>query len=700
MNRKKKRASRTFGILTVLLMVSLAAESSVYAGAPSEWDSAAAVPASTGSASLPVLDTAALTAKTDGPREAKEVEAFLDAFFAREDIRQKAGAVAVSVVQGGKVLASKGYGLTDRTSKAKVEASRTTFRIASVSKVFTAAAVMQLVQAGKVSLQDNIEKYLDGYPLTNPFGIPVTIEDLLTHTSGFEVREPSDASYLMDDSQKPVSLKESILEQFPPVVREPGTSYMYDNFASRLLGYIVQQASGEPFGSYMQQHLFKPLGMHSSSFSRSKELAGRLASSYDSEGKPIPVYHFSPGEWPEGSMISTASDMALFMKAFLNNGRTADGTVVLSPESIKAMSAYHVAIHPDLPDMTYGFEAPALPSKTNGENVISKGGDILGFSSLLWLLPDRKTGVFITYNANQDLRDEFFAAFMDHYYSGHPTSFGTKGFKPQSREILAKFAGLYSDLRIKLLTRVEVSGTGTLSVSDLMGGRHELRQVEDTLFIDEQGKPLAFKADGAGRINDLKYSNLYSYAAKIPENPAGFPDVTEGHPYAKYILGLKSLGYLADDLSKPFQPGEAVTRGAFVQAFNAVWSIPESSNPPAFKDTANSPYRRAIQAAVESGLLEGAGEGLFEPDRPIRREEAAVIIFRLLAGSGMRKPDSTTKLVPGTSKWAEEAVSSAVVWKLHGPEVTESKGVFDYGSQRTLNKQELAALLFTMLLPD
>ncbi|QQZ59846.1 serine hydrolase [Paenibacillus sonchi] len=700
MNSKKKSSSCTLGFLTVLLMASLGAESSVYAEAPSVWNTAATGAASTGSAALPSRDTAALTAKTDGPREAKEVQAFLDAFFAREDIRQKAGAIAVSVVQGGEVLASKGYGLTGRTLKSPVDASRTTFRIASVSKVFTAAAVMQLVQAGKISLQDNIEKYLDGYHLTNPFGTPVTIGNLLTHTTGFEVREPSDASYVRDDSQKPVSLKESIFEQFPPVVREPGTSYMYDNFASRLLGYIVQQASGEPFGSYMRQHLFEPLGMSSSSFSLSKELAGRLASSDDAEGNPIPVYDLSPREWPEGSMISTASDMALFMKAFLSGGRAADGTVILSPESVKAMSAYHIAIHPDLPDMTYGFEAPALPSKTNGENVISKGGDILGFSSLLWLLPDRKTGVFVTYNANQDLRDEFFAAFMDHYYSGHPTSFGTKGFRPQSREVLAKFAGLYSDLRVKLLTRVEVSGTGTLTVSNLMGGRHELRQVEDTLFIDEQGKPLAFKADNDGRIHYLKYSNLYSYAAKIPEHPAVFPDVSENHPYAKYILGLKALGYLADDLSQPFQPGQAVTRGAFVQAFNSVWSLPESSHPPAFKDTANSPYRRAIQAAVESGLLEGAGGGLFEPDRPIRREEAAVIVFRLLAGSGMRTPDSTAKLVPGTSKWAVEAVSSAVVWKLHGPEVTESKGFFDYGPQRTLNKQELAALLFTMLLPD
>ncbi|WP_052675760.1 S-layer homology domain-containing protein [Paenibacillus sp. IHBB 10380] len=157
---------------------------------------------------------------------------------------------------------------------------------------------------------------------------------------------------------------------------------------------------------------------------------------------------------------------------------------------------------------------------------------------------------------------------------------------------------------------------------------------------------------------------------------------------------------MTDDPSKPFQPLQAVTRGAFIHAFNAMWSISESASPSSFKDVENSPYRKDIQAAVESGLLQGTGEGLFNPDRPIRREESAAIVFRLLAGSGIRVPDSTAVLALGTSKWAVDAVSSAVIWKLHGPEVTESNGMFDYGSQRALKKQELAALLFTMILPD
>ncbi|UPK41543.1 beta-lactamase family protein [Paenibacillus pabuli] len=683
MNKNKNRTRRSSGILAVVIALSFVGETSVYA-----------------QQTIAVKPSAEIGAiNVNGPKDAVEVETFLDMFFAKEKIKQKASAVAISVVRKGQVLLSKGYGVEEQKSKSPVDAERTTFRIASISKVFTAAAAMQLIEQGKLSLQDDIEKYLDGYKITNPFQTPVTIEDLLTHSTGFESTQPSDASYLTDQSIKPISLKKSIFDAFPKVVREPGTSYMYDNFASRLLGYIVQQVSGESFGEYVQRNIFEPIGMKSSSFTLTKELAGRMVTSYDPENNALPQYDLSPREWPEGSMISTASDMMLFMQTFLNGGRTAGGKVILSPASVKAMSTYHVAIHPDFPDMTYGFESPIEPNKTNGENVISKGGDITGFSSLLWMLPDNQTGVFVTYNANSDLRNDLFAAFMDHYYSGKPTTFEQKGFQSQTKAELAKFEGLYSDLRTKFLTRVEATSDGTLTVSDVTE-RHQLKQVGDLIFVDELGKPLAFNIDKDKQVTDLKYLNLFSYAVKLKEVQDSFPDVPANHPYSTYIFALKSLGLLSDDPAKLFEPQQSVTRGAFVHAFNAIWGIQPSSNPALFKDIDGSTFRGDIQAAAESGLLYGTSDGLFEPDRPILREEAAIIAFRLLAGNGIKEADASASLESGTSKWAVEAVSSAIKWKMHGPEVTESKGKIDYGSQRVMNKQEMAAFLFSMLLPS
>ncbi|WP_128659335.1 serine hydrolase [Paenibacillus sp. 598K] len=636
---------------------------------------------------------------TSGPRERGEVETFLDAFFGRTDIREMANAIAVSVVRDGEVLVSKGYGTVERHADTPVEGERTGFRIASVSKVFTAAAIMQLVDQGKLNLDDNIEKYLDGYKLTNPFGRPVTIKHLLTHTTGFEVREPTDAGFVFDDAVELASLKEGVFLHFPSVIREPGTTYMYDNFASRLQGYIVEQASGQRFEEYMQQHVFQPLGMLSSSYEVTPEIAGTLAASFDAEGNPIPLYRFSPSSWPEGSMISTATDMARFMTVFLNGGKTADGTVILSPESVKAMATFQTAIHPDLPDTTYGFEAPILPSKTNGEAVISKAGDIAGFSSLLWLLPDRKTGIFLSYSSNEELRDEFFTAFMDHYFKGGRTLFGPADYEPQPEEALVRLEGLYSDLRMKLLTRVKVAGDGELVVTDYQGD-HILTQLDDLLFVDDEGKILAFKEEEDGLVTALKYSNFVSYAMKAQEDRVGLPDVPLEHPYAESILGLRSFGYLEADSAELYRPGQTVTRGEFIHALNAIWNITSATNQLLFTDIEQSPYRSDIQAAAEAGLLNGTGADKFEPDRPIRREEAAVIMYRLLTASGVQAPDADVVLVPGTSDWAVDAVSSAIHWKLYGPEVVERVGQIDFASQRALNKQEMAVILFKSLGPD
>ncbi|ASA20356.1 serine hydrolase domain-containing protein [Paenibacillus donghaensis] len=209
MNKNKNnKTRRRVRILTALLTLTLVGEASAFAQQP---ESASV----TSVKQLAALTSAAPGDLKSGPRDAKEVEAFLDAFFAQDAIKQKAGAAAISVVQGGKVLVSKGYGITNPTSKSQEDAIRATFRVGSVSKVFTATAMMQLVDQGKISLQDNIEKYLDGYQITNSFDTPVTIENLLTHTTGFEVREPTDASYLFDPSQQPISLKESIYDVFP-----------------------------------------------------------------------------------------------------------------------------------------------------------------------------------------------------------------------------------------------------------------------------------------------------------------------------------------------------------------------------------------------------------------------------------------------------------------------------------------------------
>lgn len=649
--------------------------------------------------STPLMSLAfAEPARAAESADAKEIAAFLDEFFARPEAKRQAEAVTVSVVKDGQVVAEKGYGATDRESKQAVDPSKTTFRVGSVSKVFTAAALMQLVDQGKVALDDNIEKYLDGYKVTNPFDRPVTLAMLLAHTTGFEVRDPTPANILFDPAQKAVSLKEAIFANFPPVVRETGTSYMYDNFAYGLVGYIVQQASGESFNEYLQKHVFQPLGMTSTSFLQEEKLLARLPTVYDPSGTAVPVYRVSPDVIPEGSMITTAEDMSKFMIAFLGGGKTPEGKTILSPESIQAMSSYHQAIHPDVPDSTYGFEAPIVDD--NGSDAIMKGGSIVGFESLMWLLPDQKTGVFVSYNANSPLSIELFSAYMDRFYPGQ-SKLGDAGYKGQPAAELNKFEGYYTDLRIGAFYSVRATTDGTLSVGNSAGIHRTLKQVGERLFVDEDGLPMAFQSDREGKVQYMKYAflNPGSYSSKVPEAKP-FADVPKDHPYEKYINALHAFGILGDSESGAFGASEPVTRGRFVHELMHEFGIPGSDNAQAFEDIGESPYRADIQMAAELGLIHGTGKQSFRPDVPIRREEAAVIVARLLAVSGYQARESTTALASGTSKWAESSVRLVIDLKIHGPEVATSDGRADYRSARALTKQEMAAIMYHLLFPE
>ena len=124
---------------------------------------------------------------------------------------------------------------------------------------------MQLVEQGKVDLNADFRTYVKGLQFENPFDTPVTVEHLLTHTTGFEIRDPQPED-IHTNSDKYITMEDYAKQHMPPVVRKPGSAYMYDNFSFLLLGLIVENVSGKPFETYMQEHIFKPLGMNDSSF--------------------------------------------------------------------------------------------------------------------------------------------------------------------------------------------------------------------------------------------------------------------------------------------------------------------------------------------------------------------------------------------------------------------------------------------------
>lgn len=635
---------------------------------------------------------------------AETVGEFLDSFFAMPEVKPHYVGASVVIVQDDEIIAQKGYGYADLANETPVDPESTLFRVASVSKSFTAVAIMQLVEQGKIDLQENIETYLNGIEIDNPFDTPVTVEHLLLHETGFEIRDPQPGD-LHGDFEKFVEMEEYIRAHFPPVVREPGTSYMYDNFAHLLLGYIVQNVSGQEYEDYMNDHIFAPLGMENSGFLIDEDVLGKMATGYDmTTGEAVDPYTYTPTIMPHGGMYATAEDIGKFMIAFLQAEKAAEGNL-LSPETYESMIEYRSAIHPLLPNTTYGFEAASqLPQAGSSAAVITKAGDLPGNSSLMLFIPEQRVGVFLTYNKMGVLRELFYPMFMGSFFPQYAMPAVLGPYEEVNTESLQKFAGLYSDLRLRsIVSNVQVQEDGTVLISDSIIGPRALIQVDENLFMDELTYKLtAFTIDELSGAVYLKepYLNPLGYARKGNE-PAGFQDVTEVNPYSEFIHALQSLGYYPNDANAEFQPEALMSRSEVVRLLLTISGIngtETQSEDYVFTDIADHEAATYIQAAVELGMVQGVGGGKFAPDRAATRQEVAVMIWNVMR---LQYPDALfahIALGEDVADWAAPAVKMAIALGLHGPEVQlNAEGAAIFKADETINNQEVAAILYKLL---
>ncbi|TDQ36771.1 serine hydrolase [Aureibacillus halotolerans] len=632
------------------------------------------------------------------PLTPETAQAFLDEFFAKPETQGMFTGAAVSIVKDGEVLTEESHGLANIDANEGIDPEKTLFRVASVSKVFTAAAVLQLVEDGKIDLDTDIRTYIPGIPYENPFNEPVTVADLLAHTTGFEVRDPKPSDLHFDLSRN-VSIEDYVKNNMPPVVREPGTSYLYGNFASLLQGLIVEKVSGEPFETYMQQNIFGPLGMTNSTFELSDAAIERMATGYGAPEVPVDVYAVTPTIMPHGGLLTTTSDMSLFMNAFLDNADTTND--VLSEETIGLMSTYHSSIHEWLPNTTYGFEAPFQAFQGgSSDQVIAKAGDLPGYSSYLWMIPEEDVGVFVTYTQSSALRNLLYSQFMSTFYPEYVAPIDFDDNYEVSQQELQKYEGIYKDLRIaSMVHQVSATEEGTLVVKDAFLGEHLLAPVAPNVFLDDiTGTLVAFQLEG-DNVTYMKEGalNPMGYAQK-GYDPEGFADISSEHAYAHYILPLQSLGVYENDATKDFSPDASVTRAAYVEKLLKVSGLRPSEAEVQFADVEGHPSAPYIQAALELGLVNGNTKGMFSPDEPISRQETAVIFYRSMAQIFPEGSFDEVKLAGDTSSWAVPAVKMMVALGYHGPEVTiDENGAAHFHSKEFLTKAEEAAQFYQTL---
>src|SRR5438046_2501688 len=298
-----------FGALAVVNAIAISV-ASAQGPAPSPLISAPSPPTTNVPVVAPQPYPAPELTKTD-------FETFLDALIPSQLRNRNIAGAVVSVVKDGQVLFQKGYGYADVEEKKPVLPDQTLFRPGSVSKLFTATAVMQLVEQGKLDLDRDVNDYLD-FALPKTYPEPVTLRQLLTHTGGFE--ETLKNLFVAHESDiKP--LRTYLMNEMPARIFLPGNISSYSNYGFTLAGYIAERVSGEKFEQYITNHILQPLRMTNSTFDQPlpPQLAAQMSKAYLIASKKPRDFEFVQVA-PAGALSTTAADMTRFMLAFLQDG--------------------------------------------------------------------------------------------------------------------------------------------------------------------------------------------------------------------------------------------------------------------------------------------------------------------------------------------------------------------------------------------
>ena len=428
-----------------------------------------------------------------GLSDPREVETFLDGVLSKQLLVNHIPGAAVSVVKDGRLLFAKGYGSADLQAGKPVNAQTTLFRVGSESKSFTATAVLQLAEQGKLNLHADVNTYLKTFQLPATYPEPITLAHLLTHTAGFEARETGLQEARTTSDLKP--LGQLLAEHIPARVRPPGELTAYSNYGYALAGYIVEQVSGMPFEQYVEQHIFQRLRMHSSTFRQPVEarLSADLSQGYSYTNgayRPGPFEFIS--EVPAGAMSTTATDMARFMLAQLQNGRLGNERL-LQEATAKAMQTQQFTNDPRVPGgMAYGFEV----QNRNGQRLLLHPGGIAAFYSLFALLPEQQVGVFVAYNSFGGAADflsyPFLQAFLDHSFPApkEPRPSPPAGFAQRISQISGTYWG--TDRSYTTWEKLIDSFLWAMSVSDAGNGRLAISWFFGSLAPSAAGPPVTF----------------------------------------------------------------------------------------------------------------------------------------------------------------------------------------------------------------
>ena len=410
------------------------------------------------------------------------------------------GAV-VTIVHNGRILVTRGYGYAatgaDGEQQRPVDAD-TLFRIASVSKLSTSIAVMQLVERGELDLDVDISAYTD-VKIPRRYSGDITLRHLLTHTAGFEERGRN----LVTSESGPFDLDKSVRQDPPEQVFAPGTTPAYSNYGISLSGYIVEKISGEAFEDYVQAHVLEPAGMDSSTFEQPlpERLADRMANGYKTSGGRAQPFELIDS--PAGGMTTSGTDAGKFMLAMLNQSQ---GSALLKGETWQQMfspglGADQLGVLAEGKQMGLGF----FDESRNGHRILGHEGGTV-FQAEMEIYPDDDSGVFVAVNGEGKdgaaaLKDDLMRGFSDRYYPGSEPDAGDRPSVSESRQHARLAAGTYTSSRAPMTSFASIREAlpSEWSSIDALDDGHLLLRAGESVIEYEEIKPWVWRQVGGSQ---------------------------------------------------------------------------------------------------------------------------------------------------------------------------------------------------------
>jgi CubicO group peptidase (beta-lactamase class C family) len=440
-------------------------------------------------AGLVLSGSTATTAFAAAPPSPSELAAYADAQLTKNYPAAEPGA-AVIVVKDGKVVLRKGYGMANLELGVPVT-PESVFEVGSVTKQFTSAAIMLLVERGKVKLDDEITAYVPDFPT---HGQKITVERLLTHTAG--IANYTNLAEWIPRVREDMSLSTLIaVFKDKPLDFNPGEKWSYSNSGYVLLGAVIEKASGKSYESFVEDEIFKPLGMTASRYGHAEEVVPHRAYGYDKEesGYRNAAYLSMTQPYSAGSLMSTVDDLAAWDRAL-------QGESLLKRASIERIYTPEKLASGKNTGYAFGWGVTALA----GHTVYSHGGGIFGFVCNVLRMP----------------QDHLFVAILSNN-TGTPTGPDTLTLRIAAKAIgeafedrkavvlpeatLRDYVGVYAfDEGVKRVLTVE---GGKLFSQRAGGDKHEMAaSAQDALFFTDGVGNVHIVRDASGKVTGLHFS--------------------------------------------------------------------------------------------------------------------------------------------------------------------------------------------------